>query len=235
MPRLNPLLRTALATAVLIVPAAATAAPAMAADESGVTTIESSYPTDHGSEPMTIYRPPNPRANAPAVVMVHGGGWSGGSRTHLDPPARQAADAGLVVVNIDYDLDAPRFPRERDDAAAAITYIRSHASEFGIDPDRIGGLGTSAGANLLLLAVTTGNTPLQAIVGWSGPYDLTRTAASAIKPWPCMPRRSSSAAPPPRPNATPSPNRARPPTTSPPPVRPPCCSTPNPNWSTPIR
>lgn len=175
MSRPSALLYTVLATAVLAV--AAITAPATAdstvATGSEPTATESSYPTAHGRVPMTIYRPPNPQRDAPAVVMVHGGAWTSGSRTLLDGPARQAAAAGLVVFDIDYDLDTPRFPRERDDVIAAIDHVHSHAAEFGIDPDRIGGLGTSAGANLLMLAVTSGKAPLHAVVGWSGPYNLT--------------------------------------------------------------
>jgi acetyl esterase/lipase len=105
--------------------------------------------------------------------MVHGGAWARGSRTLLDTQARQAAAAGFVVFNVDYELSAPRNPRQYEDVSSAIEYVHAHAEAFGIDADRIGGLGTSAGAHLLMQAVTAGRAPLKAVVGWSGPYDLT--------------------------------------------------------------
>ncbi|MFI0470952.1 alpha/beta hydrolase [Saccharopolyspora sp. 5N102] len=135
--------------------------------------MESWYPTSHGPEAMTVYYPTDRQPNAAAVVMVHGGGWRGGSRSLLDPEARQAAAAGLVVFNIEYDLDSPRYPRQVQDVEAAIAHIRANSGMFGIDRDRVGGLGTSAGAQLIMQNVTTGRAPLKAVVGWSGPYDLT--------------------------------------------------------------
>ncbi len=124
---------------------------------------------------MTVYFPPDKAGThrAPAVVMVHGGGWISGSRTLLSEQARQIAEAGFVVFNIDYDLSAPRYPRQVNDVVSAIDYVRTQAAHFKIDPSRIGGVGTSAGANLLMDAVTTGHAQLKAAVGWSGPYDLT--------------------------------------------------------------
>ncbi|MGM5068654.1 alpha/beta hydrolase [Rhodococcus qingshengii] len=138
------------------------------------THAETSYPTDHGPQAMTVYRPAGPAAShSPAIVMVHGGAWARGSRALLADQALQAAAAGFVVFNVDYELSAPRNPRQVEDVRSAIEYIHSHAEEFGIDADRIGGLGTSAGAHLLMQAVTAGRAPLKAVVGWSGPYDLT--------------------------------------------------------------
>ncbi|MGW5648162.1 alpha/beta hydrolase [Saccharopolyspora sp. NPDC003752] len=175
MPPFSTLARSATAAVVAVVLGADVAAaetPA-AACARAVTTAESSYPTDHGPQAMTVYFPPDPQPDAPAVVMVHGGGWARGSRTLLDSEARQAAAAGLVVFNIDYELSAPRYPREEQDVQAAIAYIHANGARLGIDPDRIGGLGTSAGAHLIMQAVTSGHAPLKAVVGWSGPYDLT--------------------------------------------------------------
>ncbi|WP_429415367.1 alpha/beta hydrolase [Nocardia sp. GAS34] len=136
---------------------------------------ETTYPTDHGPMPMTVYRPAaeRPGNHYPAAIFVHGGAWVQGSRQLLDSEARAAAQRGLVVFDIDYDLSAPRAPREYRDVEAAIGYVRAAADRFGVDRDRIGGLGTSAGANLLMQAVITDHAPLAAVVGWSGPYDLT--------------------------------------------------------------
>ncbi|MEU6579580.1 alpha/beta hydrolase [Nocardia sp. NPDC046763] len=170
-------------TATLMLGAAVSAVPAAAdppdASAPTVSTVESSYPTTHGPQAMTVYYPGDPAAvhDAPAVVMVHGGAWVVGSRSLLDAVARQTAAAGFVVVNIEYDMSAtPRYPREIADVQAAIDYVHADAPHLGVDPDRIGGLGTSAGANLIMLAATTRPDSLRAVVGWSGPYDLTTDA-----------------------------------------------------------
>jgi acetyl esterase/lipase len=138
-----------------------------------VTTADLEYPTGHGPGAMTVYSPAVGASSSPAIVMVHGGAWAQGSRALLDGEARKAAGEGFVVFNIDYELAAPRNPRQYQDVTAAIDYIYAHADDFGIAADRIGGLGTSAGAHLLMQAVTAGHAPLKAVVGWSGPYDLT--------------------------------------------------------------
>lgn len=144
------------------------------------TYVETTYSTDHGPQAMTVYRPAGPAVSrSPAIVMVHGGAWARGSRALLDEQARQAAAVGFVVFNIDYELSAPRNPRQFEDVRSAVDYIHAHADVFGIDADRIGGLGTSAGAHLLMQAVTAGRAPLKAVVGWSGPYDLTGQGSAA--------------------------------------------------------
>lgn len=145
----------------------------------GVPAEDSVYSTTHGPEAMTVYRPEGrdesgqPRAG---LIFVHGGAWVRGDRSLLDNAAHTAAQRGFVVFDIDYDLSVPRDPREYQDVEAAITHIRTHAADYGVDPDRLGGLGTSAGAHLLMQAVITDGAPLAAVVGWSGPYDLTDSA-----------------------------------------------------------
>lgn len=159
------------------VAAAGIPAPAATGESAppSVTTADLEYPTGHGPGAMTVYSPADiaSSAPAPAIVMVHGGAWAKGSRALLDGQARTAAAEGFVVFDIDYDLSAPRNPRQYQDVTSAIEYIHTHADDFGIAADRIGGLGTSAGAHLLMQAVTAGHAPLKAVVGWSGPYDLT--------------------------------------------------------------
>ncbi|MFE3257943.1 alpha/beta hydrolase [Nocardia sp. NPDC059091] len=160
-----------------VVLACATHVPASAqpADPAPIRIEETAYPTADGPEPMTVYRPAEARTDMPStgLVFVHVGAWIGGKRQLLDSEAREAASRGFVVFDIDYDLAAPRDPRQYRDVEAAIAYVRDHAGELGVGPDRLGGLGTSAGAHLLMQAVVTDGAPLAAVVGWSGPYDLT--------------------------------------------------------------
>lgn len=88
----------------------------------------------------------------PAVLVVHGGGWSGGSPGSMDANAKTLARAGFVAVNISYRL-APetQFPGQLHDLQQAMHWIHTHAREYKIDTARIGGLGYSAGAHLVSL------------------------------------------------------------------------------------
>ncbi|MEU3406490.1 alpha/beta hydrolase [Streptomyces sp. NPDC006670] len=102
---------------------------------------------------------PAATAPVPAVVWIHGGGWLEGDRRYPPPtvPAEllhgTVLGAGLALVSIDYrhSLEAP-FPAQLHDVKAAIRYIRHHAAELGIDPERIGVMGESAGGHLAALA-----------------------------------------------------------------------------------
>lgn len=134
------------------------------------------YPTRHGPEGVDVYLPPvsNTRGPHPGIVFVHGGGWNSGNRQIFTAEATAAARHGYVGLSIDYDLDAPRDPREVHDVVDAATYARDNAARFDLDPDRLAGWGGSAGAHLIMQAAITDDADLQAVAGWSGPYDLTR-------------------------------------------------------------
>ncbi len=97
-----------------------------------------------------VYRPFGLGDRPPAIVYFHGGGWAVGSLDAYEGSCRLiAADAGCVVVSIDYRL-APEhpFPAPLDDCLAAYRWVRTHTRELGIDHDRIGVMGDSAGGNL---------------------------------------------------------------------------------------
>ena len=91
----------------------------------------------------------------PAIVIVHGGGWAAGSKTDavyqglLLDYARQ----GYVTTSVEYRLtrEAP-FPTAVADVKCAVKWVRAHAAELGVDPDRIGAYGHSAGAHLVMMA-----------------------------------------------------------------------------------
>lgn len=94
---------------------------------------------------------PNPGASGrPALLHIHGGGMIVGSaRVMQFGPAGMAAALGIPVASVEYRL-APEtpFPGPQEDCYAALNWIVANASSLGIDPDRIGVIGESAGGGL---------------------------------------------------------------------------------------
>jgi len=85
----------------------------------------------------------------PVVVYLHGGGWiCGSARTHRKLAFR-LAEAGFLVLNVDYRL-APEhpFPAAPEDCYAAARFVAERGAELGVDPSRIAIGGDSAGGNL---------------------------------------------------------------------------------------
>jgi predicted esterase len=112
---------------------------------------------------LDLYTPPasDTQTNRPALVWVHGGGFSGGDKSNFVPVdvANTFSKLGYVVVSINYRLLGPgctanpSMPQctvaaieAQHDAQAAVRWLRSHAAFLGIDPTRIGIGGESAGA-----------------------------------------------------------------------------------------
>jgi acetyl esterase/lipase len=157
---------------------AASAAPERAVVEREVPYLGVAGPTLDVHHPVAAVRPAR---RAPAVLVVHGGAWSGGDKQAIGHVARALASAGFVAVNVNYTLAAvgrPGFPRQVDELRAAIRWMRRNASRLGIDPTRIGALGSSAGAHLSTLLATSTTGPLTAggrlaaVVAWSPPTEL---------------------------------------------------------------
>lgn len=111
----------------------------------------------------------------PAVLLIHGGGWTGGVRTHMDSIARRLARRGYVVVNISYRF-APqhRHPAQIEDVRQALRWMRAHHAQLQIDPQRIAAWGYSAGAHLAALlgaADAAAADRVQAVVAGGIPAD----------------------------------------------------------------
>lgn len=88
---------------------------------------------------------------APAIVWIHGGAWVGGTTDATTPHARYFASRGMFAANVVYRLASPGKVTVTDcldDCRAAMRYLRTHADELGIDPQRIAAAGDSAGGHL---------------------------------------------------------------------------------------
>jgi len=127
---------------------------------------------------VDVYREEGSATGRPALVMVHGGGFAGGSPDDLARQARLAAEQGWVAFNLDYrttgelGTDGEAWPTELDDVRAGVAWVRSHAAEYGADPHKISILGSSAGGTLAALASADRSTDVRVAALWSAPADL---------------------------------------------------------------
>lgn len=116
------------------------------------------------AQPATLATPA--AALWPAIVQIHGGGWTGGEKEAQ--ANHDLAAHGFFTVSIDYRL-APRhiFPAPLEDCKAAVRWLRAHAATYHVDPGRIGVWGGSSGGHLAALLGTTGGRPeLEGTGGW---------------------------------------------------------------------
>lgn len=137
---------------------------------------------------MDVYLPTtNSFANGASVIVVHGGSWNGGERNDFPQWNRWLAAQGYTVFDIDYRLaPQPNYLTATGDVKCAIRWIKNHAAEFKISPERIALLGRSAGAHLALLAAysagnarlpttcadTDANETVRAVISFYAPTDL---------------------------------------------------------------
>jgi acetyl esterase len=93
-----------------------------------------------------------PKDKRPCYVVIHGGGWTGGTPSRMYPFADHYAKRGLLGISVEYRLiGKPAGTKPADcakDGRSAIRYIRSHAAELGIDPQKIIVSGGSAGGHV---------------------------------------------------------------------------------------
>jgi acetyl esterase/lipase len=138
---------------------------------------------------MDVY---HPRAGisgqVPAILYVHGGGWTSGDKSGAALWAGLLARQGYLVASINYRL-APQYkwPAQIEDTKCAIRYLRASAAKYNIDADRIGAIGDCAGGHLVSLLGLTGpdtgfegsggypeqSSAVQAVVDMYGPTDFT--------------------------------------------------------------
>lgn len=103
---------------------------------------------------MFVVKPANWKKSdtRPAIVFFHGGGWVGGSPSQFEEQAKYLASRGMVCVHVQYRLlkgDATSLPIVCiQDAKSAMRWVRGHAADLGIDPNRIAAGGGSAGGHL---------------------------------------------------------------------------------------
>ncbi len=97
----------------------------------------------------------------PAVILIHGGGWASGNKSHMVPMAQKLANAGFFAAAVEYRLSPEAiYPAGVKDIKSALVWLKQNATKFNVDTSRIAILGTSAGATLASLIGTTAANPL---------------------------------------------------------------------------
>lgn len=141
---------------------------------------------------MDIYRPDPSVATKAAVVVIHGGAWIGGNKRDMKALCEAISRQGMLAASVQYRL-APktRWPGFYDDVQTAVRYLRENASKLGIDPNRIGASGASAGGHLALMLGFTDtrdskpseyprhSSRVRAVLDIFGPTDMSRDYPSS--------------------------------------------------------
>ncbi|GLJ61402.1 hypothetical protein GCM10017576_15310 [Microbacterium barkeri] len=116
---------------------------------------------------------PGTDGDVPLVVFVKGGGLLNNHRSRYLPALVDLAEAGVAVASVEYRTsNQTGFAGSLDDVVHAVHYLRAHAGQLGIDPERVALWGNSAGATLAVLAASTlPDGTVSAVAGWYGVYD----------------------------------------------------------------
>lgn len=122
---------------------------------------------------LDVLRPKQASAKPrPAIVFVHGGGWSGGKKTDaLGRLLPFAASGDYFCVSVEYRLSGEAaWPAQIHDCKAAVRWVKANAAKYNVDPEKIGVWGGSAGGHLVsMLGLTGGVKQLEGDSGAAGP------------------------------------------------------------------
>jgi len=109
---------------------------------------------------LDLYSPKERKEKLPLLIFIHGGGWKGGNKADYRVYTQVFATKGYVVASVGYRLTGEaKFPACVNDVKCAVRFLRSHADELGIDADRIGVVGGSAGAHLAMMIGYSSDVP----------------------------------------------------------------------------
>jgi len=141
---------------------------------------------------LDLYRPEVSTTPLPAILFIHGGGWTKGDKSDYKFYAAKLPLNGYVVATMGYRFaDVSGFPGCVSDTKCAVRWLRANAERLGIDPNKIAVAGGSAGGYLAMMAGYTSDVPelegnggnpdvssaVQAVIDLYGPTDLTTEVA----------------------------------------------------------
>lgn len=105
---------------------------------------------------LDLYSPETSKGPLPFVLWIHGGGWVGGDKRPCGTVA--LVPKGYVTASVEYRFAAEAvFPAQIEDCKAAVRWVRANAAVLGVDPERIGAAGASAGGHLAALLGVAGD------------------------------------------------------------------------------
>jgi acetyl esterase/lipase len=144
-------------------------------------------PNGHERHKLDLFVPEKADGPLPLIIWVHGGGWQNGSKEGCPPLRNGYTQRGYAVASINYRLSGHAvFPAQIEDCKAAIRWLRAHAKQYNLDPQRFGVWGSSAGGHLVALLGTSGevkafdvgphldqSSRVQAVCDYYGPTDFT--------------------------------------------------------------
>lgn len=161
----------------LLIFAALPVCAALSSEPAAQVQREIAFLPDNRPEKADLYLPALQfgSAPAPALLIIHGGGWVAGRK---DSPREVAlatalAEHGFAAMSINYKLGAPDgsvrcWPQNLHDCKTAVRWLRSNSKRLNIDPDNIGVIGLSSGGHLACL---TGFAQSQDGLEPEGPYE----------------------------------------------------------------
>jgi acetyl esterase/lipase len=145
---------------------------------------------------LDIYQPKDLLKPRPVLIFIHGGGWKKGKKEDYLLYLIAFAQKGYITASISYRLvPQARYPAAVEDVKCAVRWIRAHAHDYLIDPDKIAVIGGSAGGHLALMigyspdvsgldgecSADSVSSRVQAVVDLYGPADLTTEYARTHK------------------------------------------------------
>ncbi len=136
---------------------------------------------DDDKQNFDVYLPQQTKTKTPAIILIHGGSWTGGDKTNMTHWLKplQTAFPGDAIFTINYRLAsrekmANAWPTQINDVDAAVTFIKNHAAEYNINTKQLILLGESAGAQLALVEGFNHdpNHNVKVVVDLFGPTDM---------------------------------------------------------------
>lgn len=144
---------------------------------------------------LDLYLPAADGQQRPLIIFFHAGAWRVGSRKDVERGVLAQVQRGYAVASVSYSLsDKAKWPAQLHEAKAAVRWLRAHAGEYGLDPDRFVAWGLSAGGHMAsMLGVSERvvelegelgwneeSSGVQALVSWCGPSDFLQMGQGKI-------------------------------------------------------
>jgi acetyl esterase/lipase len=148
------------------------------------------YATKDGKDLKLDLYVPKGQKDTPLLIWIHGGGWRVGSKDNINRAFLELVNKGFAIASIDYSLlGVPGILKITHECKGAVRFLRKNARKYGVNADKIGVGGSSAGGHLALLLGTSGGVKIlegdiggnldqssrvQAVVDFFGPSDFSQ-------------------------------------------------------------